>query len=102
MSRSISLVSARKDLGRIVEEIGRTGTAVNLTRRGKIVARIVPEERGSTRDPLQALRGTAELSGSFSDLTREIRQLREEGGAALEKRASRPSRPPRARAKHRA
>jgi len=99
MSRSISLVAARKDLGRIVEEIGRTGTPVNLTRRGKIVARVVPEERGATRDPLQALRGTAELSGSFSDLSREIRELREEAGTALAQRASRS---PRAPAKRRA
>jgi prevent-host-death family protein len=89
MSRTISLVAARKDLGRIVEEVGRTGTPVSLTRRGKIVARIVPEERGSARDPLAALRGTAEPQGTFGDLTRELRELREEGGAALEQRASR-------------
>src|SRR5215471_5953879 len=50
MSRSISLVAARKDRGRIVEEVGRTGTAVSLTRRGKVVARIVPEERRTNRD----------------------------------------------------
>jgi antitoxin (DNA-binding transcriptional repressor) of toxin-antitoxin stability system len=98
MSRSISLVVARKDLGRIVEEIGRTGNPVSITRRGKIVARIVPEVRGSTRDPLAALRGSAELQGSFDELTRELQSLREEGSLALERRASRQSR---ARAKHR-
>jgi antitoxin (DNA-binding transcriptional repressor) of toxin-antitoxin stability system len=87
MSRSISLVAARKDLGRIVEEIGRTGTPVSLTRRGKIVARIVPEERARTRDPLAALRGSARLVGSFAELTRELEALRQEGGKALERRA---------------
>jgi antitoxin (DNA-binding transcriptional repressor) of toxin-antitoxin stability system len=97
MPTSISLVAARKALGRIVEEIGRTGNAVNLTRRGKIVARIVPEERGRSRDALAALRGSAELQGSFAELTRELRGLREEGAAALEGRAAR-----RGRAKRRA
>jgi prevent-host-death family protein len=89
MSRSISLVAARKDLGRIVEEVGRTGTPVSLTRRGKVVARIVPEVREGARDPLAALRGTAELTGSFEDLTRDLRALREEAGAALEDRSAR-------------
>ena len=89
MPRSISLVAARKGLGRIVEEIGRTGNAVNLTRRGKIVARIVPQERNSTRDPLAALRGSVELQGSFAELTRELRTLRNEGRTALERRAPR-------------
>jgi len=89
MLQSISLVAARKDLGRIVEEVGRTGNPVKLTRRGKVVARIVPEERGSARDPLGALRGTAELEGTFGDLTRELRGLREGAGAVLERRAAR-------------
>lgn len=89
MPRSISLVEARKDLGRIVEEVGRTGTPVSLTRRGKVVARIVPEARDDARDPLAALRGTAELNSSFEDLTRDLRVLREETGTALEERAAR-------------
>ena len=93
MSRSISLVAARKDLGRIVEAVRRTGNPVNLTRRGKVVARIVPEERGGARDPLGALRGTAELQGTFGDLTRELQELREETGTVLEQRASRHGRP---------
>ena len=89
MSRSITLVAARKALGQIVEEVGRTGTPVSLTRRGKIVARIVPEERARARDPLGALRGSAELVGSFGDLSRDLQALREEAGAALEHRVSR-------------
>jgi prevent-host-death family protein len=91
MARSISLVAARKDLGRIVEEVGRTGHPVNLTRRGKIVARIVPDagRAGDAVDPLAALRGTAEFHGSFGQLTRELRNLREEAGAALEQRVTR-------------
>ncbi len=99
MPRSISLVAARKDLGRIVEEVGRTGTPVSLTRRGKIVARIVPEERPSKGDALAALRGSAELMGSLSDLNRDLRGLREESGGLLEQRLSRHQRP---RAKRRA
>lgn len=93
MSRNISLVAARKDLGRIVEEVGRTGNAVNLTRRGKIVARIVPEERAAGRDPLATLRGSAALQGSFSELTRELRTLRQEGALALQQRAARQPQP---------
>jgi prevent-host-death family protein len=88
MARSISLVSARKDLGRIVEEVGRTGTPVNLTRRGKVVARIVPQARHGAGDALAALRGTVELTGGFEDLTRDVRQLREEGRTALERRTT--------------
>jgi prevent-host-death family protein len=93
MSRSITLVAARKDLGRIVEEVGRTGTPVSLTRRGKIVARIVPEEGTPAGDPLAAVRGSAELRGSFGELTRELRALREESNAALKRRAARQRRP---------
>ena len=93
MSRRISLVAARKDLGRIVEEVGRTGTPVSLTRRGKVVAHIVPEAAASTRDPLAALRGSAELRGSFSDLTRDLRALREESRRALTQHAGRLRRP---------
>jgi prevent-host-death family protein len=89
MERSISLVAARKDLGRIVEEVGRTGCPVSLTRRGKVVARIVPEARRGARDTLAALRGTAEFEGSFGDLTRELKSLRAEADAALEERVSR-------------
>lgn len=89
-------MAARKDLGRIVEEVGRTGTPVNLTRRGKVVARIVPEGRNGAGDSLAALRGTAELTGGFEDLTRDLRQLREEGRKALERRTT----PRRVRAKN--
>jgi hypothetical protein len=42
-----------------------------------------------TRDPIAALRGTAELAGSFGNLARDLRALREEAGAALEQRAAR-------------
>lgn len=94
MSRSVTLVAARKDLGRIVEEVGRTGAPVSLTRRGKVVARIVPEAGKPAGDPLAGLRGSAELRGSFGDLTRELRSLRKEGNAALEQRAPRQRRRP--------
>jgi prevent-host-death family protein len=93
MSRSVSLVAARKDLGKLVAEVGRTGTPVSLTRRGKIVARIVPEAPAGTGDPLFALRGSAKLRGTFGDVTRELRNLREEAVAALEQRAARRQRP---------
>jgi prevent-host-death family protein len=92
MPRSLSLVAARKDLGRIVEEVGRTGNAIRITRRGKVVARIVPEERPRKADAITTLRGTVELIGSFAELTRNLRELRVEGGVALEQRASRPRR----------
>jgi prevent-host-death family protein len=93
MSRNISLVAARKDLGRIVEEVERTGTPVSLTRRGKIVARIVPEDRRNARDPLASLRGSAELVGSFTELTRDLQAVRAEGRKALEQRIARPRSP---------
>jgi prevent-host-death family protein len=92
MPRSLSLVAARKDLGRIVEEVGRTGNPVRLTRRGKVVARIVPEERPRTGDALATLSGTAELVGSFADVTRSLQKLRLEGRTALEQRTTHPRR----------
>jgi prevent-host-death family protein len=93
MARSVNLDTARKALGRIVEEVGRTGTPVSLTRRGKIVARIVPEAAGPARDPWAALRGSAELRGSFAELERDVRALRKEGNAALERRSVRQRKP---------
>ena len=79
-ARCISLVTARRNLGRIVAEVGRTGTPVSLTRRGKIVARIVPE-----------------VHGPLADLTRELHDLREPSSRGLKRRTARR---PRAKRRH--
>jgi len=53
------------------------------------VARNVPEAAASARKPLAGLRGSAELRGSFAELTRDVRTLRAEGKAALTRRNAR-------------
>ena len=90
MRRTVSIVDARRQLGRLAEEVRRTGRPVVLTRRGRPVARIVPEPRPSAsvaRDAFAALRGTVRLDCSFDELQRAVRGLRSEFARSLERRA---------------
>ena len=43
MKKSVSIVEARQELGRLAEEVRRTGKSVALTRRGRVIARIAPD-----------------------------------------------------------
>ncbi len=63
MQKRASIVEARRDLGRLAEEVRRTGQPVVPTRRGHAVAQIVPEPRRQatwrrSRDAFAELRGT--------------------------------------------
>jgi len=92
MEKTISIVAARRELGRLAEEVRRTGRPVILTNRGRAVARIAPEPRRipgarKRRNVLEPLRGTIRMSGDFDDLKRAIRTLRSEFARNLERRA---------------
>jgi prevent-host-death family protein len=91
MKKSISIVQARRGLGRLAEEVRRTGDPIILTRRGRPVARLVPEPppSASKYDALGALRGTIEVIGTFDDMTRDIRLLRDESARNLNQRSER-------------
>jgi len=94
MGRSISIVNARRQLGRLAEEVRRTGRPVVLTRRGRPVARIAPEPGPSAspaRDGFAALRGTVRLDCSFDELQQTVRALRSEFARSLKRRATRRS-----------
>jgi len=93
MARTVSIVAARRELGRLADEVRRTGQPVILTRRGRAVARIAPEaniERGQTRprDAFAELRGTVRLHCDFDELQSAIRALRREFGSNLDRRAA--------------
>jgi prevent-host-death family protein len=93
MKRQVSIVAARRELGRLAEEVGRTGQGVTLTKRGRAVARIVPEPRSAAarstaRDGFAALRGTVRLHCSFNALRSAIRELRDEFTQNLDRRAA--------------
>ncbi len=94
MPKTVSIVEARRDLGRLAEEVRRTRRPVLLTKRGRVLARIAPEPADSTsggkrrRDAFAGLRGTVEMVGSFDDLERAIRSLRSEFARSLERRAA--------------
>jgi prevent-host-death family protein len=93
MPRSVSIVEARRDLGRLADEVRRTRQPVILTKRGRAVARLAPEPAGSSRrprsrDPFGGLRGTVEMVGSFHELERAIRSLRREFARSLDRRAA--------------
>ena len=83
MKKSVSIVEARRDLGRLVEEVRRTGQPVVLTRRGRAVARIAPEPVAEVatapqrRDGFAALRGTLRMNCSFDALVQAVHELRE-------------------------
>lgn len=105
MAKAVSIVAARKELGRLADEVRRTGQPVTLTRRGRAVARIVPEPRaevsqdGGERDAFAALRGTVRLNCDLDGLQTAIRELRTELAQNLDRRADRPGGRPRVRAR---
>ena len=90
MRKSVSIVAARRELGRLAEEVQRTGQPVVLTRRGRPIAWITPQPRATRprrqQDGFAGLRGTIEMTCSFQELQRAIRDLRGEFAANLERR----------------
>lgn len=46
---------------RILDEVARTGEAVTITKRGRVVARLIPAV-AEDEDPLFTLRGSVELA----------------------------------------
>jgi prevent-host-death family protein len=95
MKKSVSIVEARRDLGRLADEVRRTGQPVVLTRRGRAVARIAPEPAATSaapqrrRDAFAALRGTLRMNCSFDALVQAVEELRSEFAENLERRAGR-------------
>ncbi|MBI3768722.1 MAG: type II toxin-antitoxin system Phd/YefM family antitoxin [Deltaproteobacteria bacterium] len=92
MNKTVSIVAARRELGRLAEEVRRTGQPVILTRRGQAVARIAPEPaiaagRSRARDAFAELRGTVRLNCTLDELQSAVRDLRTEFGANLDRRA---------------
>jgi antitoxin (DNA-binding transcriptional repressor) of toxin-antitoxin stability system len=93
MRKSISIVEARQELGRLADEVRRTGKSVALTRRGRVIARIAPDVaarskgEGALGDALGALKGSIRIVGTAGSLERDIRRLRREAGTALSRRA---------------
>lgn len=94
MKKRVSIVDARRELGRLAQEVHRTGQPVVLTRRGQAVARIVPEPAASTPraraapDAFAGLRGSLRLNCSFGELQEALRGLRDEFARNLERRAA--------------
>jgi prevent-host-death family protein len=94
MKKSVSIVAARRELGRLVEEVSRTGQPVVLTRRGQAVARIAPEPgvapgRRKPPDAFAELRGTVRLNCDLDEIQSAVRQLRAEFTANLKDRSAR-------------
>jgi prevent-host-death family protein len=93
MKKSVSIVAARRELGRLAEEVRRTGQPVLLTRRGRAVACIAPEpahelDGRSPRDAFAELRGTIRLNCDLDELQAAIRDLRAEAARNLDRRAA--------------
>lgn len=92
MAKSVSIVEARRDLGRLADEVRRTGQAVMLTRRGRPIARLAPNSNvppvpRQRADALATLRGTVELRCGPRALLRAIRELRHEFARSSERGA---------------
>jgi prevent-host-death family protein len=97
MKKTVSIVAARRELGRLAEEVNRTGQPVVLTRRGRAVARIAPEPGTELRplrqrDAFAELRGTVRLNCTIDELQTAVRRLRAEFTDALARRRATPSR----------
>ena len=93
MRRAVSIVEARRKLGRLADEVRRTGQPVALTRRGRIIARIAPEpvravhRGGELGEGLGPLKGSIRIVGGVKAIEREIRKIRRDFAAALDARA---------------
>jgi prevent-host-death family protein len=88
MAKSTSIVDARRDLGRLPDEVRRTGQAVVLTRRGRPVARLASQPPSSAKParaqrPLAGLRGSVKLLCPPDELLQTIRELRREFTVSL-------------------
>src|SRR5436309_3510464 len=102
MVKSISIVDARRDLGRIADEVRRTGQAVVLTRRGRPVARLAPHPPSPAKPagperPLAGPPRSVQLLCTPDELLQTIRELRHEFAVSLERRSARLERSPRPR-----
>lgn len=92
MKKAVSIVEARQELGRLADEVRRTGKSVALTRRGRVIARIapdataLPQREGELGDSLGALKGSIRIIGTAESLERDLRRLRGEAKAALSRR----------------
>ena len=92
MKKSVSIVAARRELGRLAAEVSRTGQSVVLTRRGRAVARIAPgpgieQSQQGPGDAFAELRGTVRLNCDLAELRSAIRELRAEARRSLGRRA---------------
>jgi prevent-host-death family protein len=91
--KTVSIVEARRELGRLAERVRRTRQPIALTRRGRVVARIAPEPvaspatSGRAPDAFAVLRGTLRMNCGFDELQRAIRELRSEFARNLDRRA---------------
>src|SRR2546427_4776046 len=95
MKKRVSIVEARRDLGRLAEEVCRTGQAVVLTKRGRVVARLAHAAtsgrgRRGAGDAFAPLRGTVRMNCSFEVLQQAVRALRGEFTRSLERRDASP------------
>jgi len=93
MKKRVSIVDARRELGRLAEEVRRTGQPVILTRRGRALARIAPEPgvepaRANPHDTFAELRGTVRLNCGLDELQSAIRELRADFAHNLDRRAA--------------
>jgi len=91
MPKKVSIVDARKELGRLAEDVRRTGQPVVLTRRGRAIARITPEPvgantRNARSDAFAELRGTVRLNCDLGTLRADVRELRSRFTASLDRR----------------
>src|SRR5262249_7970244 len=100
MRKAVSIVEARRELGRLAEEVRRTGQSVAITRRGRVIARIAPEpgrggpRRGTRGEMFDARQASRKLIWGGKALDRDIRDLRREFAAALSARVEAFGRPP--------
>jgi prevent-host-death family protein len=92
MKKRVSIVDARRELGRLADEVRRTRQPVVLTRRGRAVARITPEPAGTAagarnaRGAFAGLRHSVQLNGDFAALQQAVEGLRQEFADSLDRR----------------
>jgi prevent-host-death family protein len=49
----------------VLERVARTGEEITITKRGKVIARVVPNIAGGKQHPQSTLQGTVEIAGDI-------------------------------------
>jgi len=93
--KTISFTDAREALSSLIDQVQKSGKAIAITRHGRPAAVLVSTDSLKQKTAMERrpwmLRNSGEWHGSVADLEKEIRAIRKEFGASVDRRLTRVS-----------